>query len=82
MISIEEVEKLHSLLIERFGGTDGIRDDSALRSSLARPFQTFDNAELYPNVIQKAASLIESLVNNHPFIDGNKRTGYTCCDYF
>jgi death-on-curing protein len=75
MISREETEKLHTVLIESFGGTNGIRDISALESALARPFQTFDNNELYPAAIEKAASLIESILTNHRFVDGNKRTG-------
>jgi len=77
MISVTEVEQLHRLLIDNFGGSQGIRDREALESALARPFQTFDGRDLYPSVIEKAASLIESILINHPFIDGNKRTGYT-----
>ena len=76
MISVVEVEQLHKLLIDQFGGSHGIRDMAALESALSRPFQTFDNYDLYPTVIDKAASLIESILTNHPFIDGNKRTGY------
>ena len=76
MISIKETEEIHKLVIEMFGGSHGIRDYNALNSALARPFQTFDNKDLYSDTIQKAASLIESILINHPFIDGNKRTGY------
>lgn len=76
MISIKEVEEIHKKLIERFGGSHGIRELSALDSALARPFQTFDGEELYPTPVSKAASLIESILMNHPFTDGNKRTGY------
>lgn len=76
MISVVEVEQLHKLLIDQFGGSHGIRDKAALESALSRPFQTFDNNDLYPTVIDKAASLIESILVNHPFIDDNKRTGY------
>jgi death-on-curing protein len=54
----------------------GLRDQKLLESALARPYQTFDNKELYKTPIEKAASLIESLINNHPFIDGNKRFAY------
>jgi death on curing protein len=77
MISVKEVQQLHQILIENFGGRHGIRDIGALESALSRPFQTFDNKELYPSVIEKATSLIESILTNHPFVDGNKRTGYT-----
>jgi death on curing protein len=76
MISISEVILTQDILIEKFGGTRGIRDRSLLESAISRPFQTFDGKELYINPIQKAAALIESIVKNHPFIDGNKRIGY------
>ncbi len=76
MISIKGVEEIHKTLINTFGGTNGIRDMSGLESALARPFQTFDNKELYPTAIHKAGALIESILTNHPFVDGNKRTGY------
>ena len=77
MIPVKEVELLHRILIDKFGGSHGIRDNVALESAIARPFQTFDGNDLYPSVLEKAASLIESILVNHPFIDGNKRTGYT-----
>lgn len=76
MISIKEAEQIHSILIEKFGGTKGVRDAGLLSSALNRPFSTFDNQDLYPTIIEKAAALVESLVVNHPFIDGNKRIGY------
>ena len=75
MISIKEVERLHRILIDSFGGVHGIRDKAALESAIARPFQTFDGRELYPSVIQKAASMIESILINHPFIDETKGPG-------
>jgi len=76
MIQVTEVEQLHKLLIDNFGGSQGVRDREALASALSRPFQTFDGRDLYPSIIEKAASLIESILINHPFIDGNKRAGY------
>jgi death on curing protein len=76
MISLDEAEEIHKILINDFGGSHGIRDKNALSSALARPYQTFEGKELYPTPIKKAASLIESILINHPFIDGNKRTGY------
>ena len=82
MIPLKEVEQVHKLLIDTFGGSHGIRDLPALLSALARPFQTFDNKELYPTSIDKAASLLESIVSNHPFIDGNKRTAYVLARLF
>jgi death-on-curing protein len=53
-----------------------------LESALARPFQTFNGADLYPESIEKAAALIQSLLNNHPFVDGNKRIGYVIMRLF
>lgn len=82
MISIEEVLKIHEILIEKFGGSQGIRDKALLESSVSRPFSTFGSIDLYPSPIEKAAAVIESVVNNHPFIDGNKRTGYTLMRLF
>ncbi|WKK86341.1 type II toxin-antitoxin system death-on-curing family toxin [Marivirga arenosa] len=76
MISQKEALEIHQILIERFGGSDGIRDKELLNSALNRPYQTFDGKDLYPNVIDKAAAILESIVKNHPFSDGNKRTGY------
>jgi len=76
MISISEIILIQDILIEKFGGARGIRDRGLLESAVSRPFQTFDNNDLYPSAIHKAAALIESIVINHPFIDGNKRIGY------
>jgi death-on-curing protein len=76
MIDINEVEKIHDILIENFGGAKGIRDKGALESAINRPYQTFDGRELYPSPMDKAAAIFESIISNHPFIDGNKRTAY------
>ena len=75
MILLEDILELHLKSIEDFGGAVGVRDLSLLESAIARPFQTFDGNDLYPTIIEKAAALAESLIINHPFIDGNKRTG-------
>lgn len=76
IFSIEEVLAIHQVLIDEFGGAMGIRDQSLLEAALYRPLQTFDRKELYPTPIEKAAAILESIVVNHPFVDGNKRTGY------
>ena len=76
MINQEDVLKIHKILIDQFGGSHGVRDEGSLNSAINRPFATFDQHELYPAPIEKAAALLESIVTNHPFIDGNKRTGY------
>ena len=76
MIKLSEALQIHNILIEKFGGSKGVRDEGALKSAISRPYQTFDGNDLYASIVQKAASLIESILVNHPFVDGNKRTGY------
>jgi death-on-curing family protein len=71
----EQVVKIHRSLIEKTGGMDGIRDAQLLDSALKTPFQTFGGNNLYPNILDKASQLCYSLIENHPFIDGNKRIG-------
>lgn len=66
---------LHSALIAESGGTDGIRDENLLDSAINAPFQTFAGQDLYPTILEKAACLGSSLIQNHPFFDGNKRIG-------
>ena len=82
MIPVREVEQIQKALIDTFGGVHGIRDRNSLLSALSRPFQKFDNKELYPGITDKAAALVESIITNHPFIDGNKRTGYVTMRLF
>ncbi|MFD0792296.1 type II toxin-antitoxin system death-on-curing family toxin [Mucilaginibacter litoreus] len=76
MIDVKEVEYYHNILIEQFGGSKGIRDMAGLQAALARPYMTFDNQDLYPTAVEKATAIFESLIINHPFIDGNKRIAY------
>ena len=71
----EQVSRIHSSLIAKTGGLDGIRDKNLLDSALKVPFQTFDGKDLYPDILDKATQLCFSLINNHPFSDGNKRIG-------
>ena len=68
---------MHERLIETFGGSFGIRDEGALASALMRP-----QIGYYDSLIQEAAALMESLANNHPFIDGNKRVAFFVTDAF
>lgn len=77
MISIKEVEIIHNILIDKFGGSKGIRDKALLESALSRQFATFNNKDLYSTPVEKASAILESIVINHPFVDGNKRTAYT-----
>lgn len=74
-LSKRQILLLHRQLIEQTGGSDGIRDEGLLDSAMAAPFKSFDNADAYPSLQQKAARLCFGLVKNHPFIDGNKRIG-------
>lgn len=81
-LTIEQVMDLHRLVIAQSGGSGGIRDLNALESAMAQPTMTFDGADLYPAVAAKAAALAHSLIQNHPFIDGNKRTGHAAMEVF
>ena len=76
-LSAQQVLFINARLIAETGGKTGLRDMALLESAVARPRATFDDKELYPSLFEKAAALFDSLVNNHPFIDGNKRTGIT-----
>lgn len=75
-LSIEQVLYLHEAIIEKAGGKQGIRDFALLHSALERCKATFAGEDLYPDVFHKAAALLHSLVMNHGFLDGNKRTAY------
>jgi death-on-curing protein len=76
MIDVHTALAIHSNIVMESGGANGIRDLGLLESALARPFQSFDGIDLYPSPIHKAAAMLESIVRNHPFLDGNKRTGF------
>jgi len=75
MITRELIDELHELSLKAYGGGSGTRDESMLESAIARPFQTFGGEPLYPTVYEKAAAIAQSIIINHPYIDGNKRTG-------
>lgn len=76
-LSLDEAIAVHERLIEKFGGTPGIRDKGLLESALFRPQTGY-----YADLAQMAAALFESLINNHAFVDGNKRAAYFFCDVF
>ena len=78
----QEVLFIHARLIATTGGEHGIRDLGLLESAVARPQATFDGADLYPELFLKTAALMESLSQNHPFVDGNKRTAITAAAMF
>jgi death-on-curing protein len=76
MIELQDVLNIHNILIDKFGGSKGVRDQGSLESAINRPFATFEKHDLYPTPSDKAAAILESILINHPFIDGNKRTAY------
>jgi death on curing protein len=81
-LSPEQVLFLHSRMISVTGGAHGVRDLGMLLSALGRPQATFEDRELYPDLFTKTAALMDSLVRNHPFVDGNKRTSITAAGIF
>lgn len=80
LLTLEQVLKLHKRVIEQSGGSIGIRDQGALESALAQPYMTYTAQELYPTLIEKVTALGFSLINNHPFVDGNKRIGHAAIE--
>lgn len=74
-LSKMQIKSLHSKLIQKTGGLDGIRDEGLLDSALSSPFQSFGGEELYPSIQDKAARICFGLIKNHIFVDGNKRIG-------
>ena len=81
-LTFSELLEIHRGVIERGGGSLGIRDHGLARSALAQPCATFGGVDLYPGLQEKAAALCFSLVSNHPFIDGNKRVGHAALQIF
>ena len=75
--SLEEILAIHAALIDRFGGSPGIRDMGALEAALMRP-----QIGYYAGLIEEASALMESLAMNHPFVDGNKRVAFAGADVF
>ncbi|TAN61859.1 type II toxin-antitoxin system death-on-curing family toxin [bacterium] len=82
IITPEQVLFIHYRVIETTGGTNGIRDMALLESAVQRPLATFGKKDLYPNIFLKASALMHSLIKNHPFLDGNKRTAITASAVF
>lgn len=81
-LSVEQVLELHRLQLEKFGGAGGLRDRGALEAAVFRPQATFDGDDLYPDLASKAAALLHSVVQNHAFVDGNKRVGAMAAELF
>ena len=76
-LSVTEVMAVHHVMIGLFGGLPGIRDAGALESAVNRPQTGY-----YADLEEEAAALLESLLINHPFLDGNKRAAFAACDVF
>jgi death-on-curing protein len=81
-LTLGEVVALHRAILAATGGAEGIRDLGALESALAQPKATFDGADLYPSVVDKASALAFGLAMNHPFVDGNKRIAHAAMAVF
>ena len=81
-LTLGEVIRLHQMVVDESGGATGIRDVGLLDSALAQPRATFDGRDLHPSVLDKASTLCASLVQNHPFVDGNKRVGHAAMATF
>lgn len=74
-LTFSEVMEIHNYQIENFGGASGLRDIELLRSAIGMPSATFGGAFLHPTIYEMAAAYLYHLVENHPFVDGNKRVG-------
>lgn len=75
-LTLEEVLEMHDVFIEKFGGLKGIRDINLLLSAIETPKATMFGEDLYPTIYNKAAAYLFHIVQNHPFNDANKRTGF------
>lgn len=76
-LTVADVLGLHTILMQRYGGAPGVRDPGALEAALFRPQTGY-----YEDIVMEAAALMESLANNHPFVDGNKRIAFAAADVF
>lgn len=73
-LSLEQILLIHEDQVNRYGGSHGLRDIALLESAVYRSQVTFGGIDLYPSIFEKAGALVHSLLLNHPFVDGNKRT--------
>ena len=81
-LSLAEVLELHRRITAASGGATALRDLAALESAVAQPRASFAGEDLYPDLAAKATALAFSLINNHPFVDGNKRVGHAALETF
>lgn len=73
-LSPKQILLIHDELIEIYGGLHGVRDENLLEAAIYQPYASYGGVDLYPTVFDKTAALLRSLIKNHPFVDGNKRT--------
>lgn len=81
-LTAEDILLIHSMLIDEYGGTHGVRDNSLLLSTEQLPQQSAFGQELYPSPFLKATVYARNIITSHPFLDGNKRSGITCAAVF
>jgi death on curing protein len=81
-ITLRQTLLLHEYMIRKHGGSSGVRDMAMLKSAIYRPFASYGGDDLYQDIYLKAGALIQSVVKNHPFIDGNKRTAFVAAYAF
>ncbi len=81
-LTVDEVLEIHADQVNRYGGSIDLRDRGLLESAVATPAATFSGQRLHADLFEMAAAYLFHLVQNHPFIDGNKRTGATAADVF
>ena len=81
-ITLHEVLWLHDRIIDTSGGSTGVRDFGQIAAAVSQPKATFDGADLYPDLLAKAAALAFGLVRGHGFVDGNKRIGHAAMQLF
>ncbi len=81
-VTLDDVLETHEEMINVIGGSHGVKDMGGLQSAVAQPQMTFGGEDFYPTLAEKAAALAFSLINNHPFHDGNKRTGHAAMVLF
>ena|ERR687898_384341 len=78
---LPEVLFFHTVSIELYGGSEGVRDRESLLTAIERPWQASFGREHFPTPFEKAAALMESIISSHPFLDGNKRTATASASY-
>jgi death-on-curing protein len=81
-LDINDVLEIHEMLIDRFGGSEGLRDWGLLDSAIAQPHMSFGGRYLHEDLPMMAAAYMFHIISNHPFVDGNKRTGVSAALVF